>query len=57
MKTQYRCPQCNSLMNLVKENAFLDRQCFRCKKSYPKHDVKINIRKDIIFENIKINLI
>ena len=57
LKNMYRCPQCNTLMNLVKENAFLDRQCFRCKKSNPKHDVKINIRKDTIFENIKINLI
>ena len=53
----FKCPICNCNMNKVKEITFLDRECFRCKKSNPTHDIKINLRKNSIFEEIKMNLI
>ena len=53
----FKCPICNCNMNKVKEITFLDRECFRCKKSNPSHDIKINLRKNSIFEEIKMNLI
>lgn len=55
--TNYRCPYCNNIMNLVSENTFLDKFCFRCCKRSPKHDVKYSIRKTTFLENIRINMI
>lgn len=46
MKSSHPCPNCISLMNIVKEIPFLDKICYRCKKSTTKHDTKINIRKN-----------
>ena len=28
MKSTYRCPICNNVMNLVKEKTFFDKECF-----------------------------
>ena len=57
MLTKYKCPFCYSYMNITNENTFLDRICFRCKRTNPKHDTKVSIRKNSIFEDIKIDLI
>ena len=44
-------------MKETNDKGFADNKCFRCKKNVPKHDIKYSIRKESIFENIKINLI
>ena len=38
-------------------NSFIDRICFRCRKKNPYHDIKINIRKDSVFENVRMSLV
>ena len=43
-------------MNLVKHIASLDNIIWRCQKRNPKHDSKINIRADSIFENLQIKI-
>lgn len=44
-------------MKEINNKGFVDDKCFRFKKNVPKHDTKYSIRKESIFENIKINLI
>ena len=44
-------------MKINKDKSFIDKICFRCKKTNPKHDKKISIRKDSFIENIRIELI
>ena len=41
-------------MILQKNKQYLDRFCFRCRSKAPPHDVKVNIRKNSIFSDIKI---
>ena len=48
---------CNEKMTLINNNSFLDKKCFRCRNTYPKHDVKIPIRKDTFLEEIRMSLI
>jgi hypothetical protein len=48
---------CNEKMTLINNNSFLDKKCFRCRNTNPKHDVKIPIRKDIFLEEIRMSLI
>ena len=52
-----RCPFCNDKMILTNNNSYLDKICFRFRKSTPKHEIKIPIRKGSFLENIPINLI
>ena len=35
----------------------LYKKCFRCIKTFPKHNVKFSIRKNLILEKIKINVL
>ena len=57
LKNQIRCPICTEIMKINKDKSFIDKICFRCKKTNPKHDKKIFIRKDSFIENIRIELI
>ena len=43
-------------MKLEKNTQYMDNYCWRCRSKNPQHDIKYNIRKNIIFENIKIPL-
>ena len=46
--------KCNKIMKLSKiKNRIDGKICYRCNKKTNKHDNKINIIKDSIFENIK----
>ena len=57
LKNQITCPICNETMKINKDKSFIDKICFGCKKTNPKHDKKISIRKDSFIENIRIELI
>ena len=35
----FTCPAFNEIIHIVKENAFLDKVCFRCLKKSSKHDI------------------
>ena len=43
-------------MKLEKNLQYIDDYFFRCRSNSPKHDMKINFRKNSIFENIKLNI-
>lgn len=53
------CSKCNIQMNLVYNNSFIDKVCFRCysRSSNNKHDVKTNIRLKAFLEEIKAGII
>lgn len=57
LKDSFKCPNCQCLMKEETNNSFIDKICFRCRKKNPYHDIKINIRKDSIFENVRMSLI
>ena len=46
LNNQIRRPICTEEMKLNKDKSFIDKICFRCKKTNPKHDKKISIRID-----------
>ena len=49
---------CLKSRNEISERkTFLDKICFRCIKTNPKHDIKMSIRKNTFLEDIRINLI
>ena len=54
-KTIY-CEKCGSNYKLSKDNQIIDKYVWRCRGNMPKHDIKINIRKNSILEGIHINL-
>lgn len=56
-KKIFKCPMFNNIINETNDKGFADGECFRCKKSFPKQDIKYSIQKSSIFENIKMNLI
>ena len=43
-------------MQLVKNEQYIDKYCWRCKSNAPKHDNKINIRTEFLFEGMRIPL-
>ena len=43
-------------MKLEKNSHYIDEYVFRCRSNVPKHDIKINIRKNSIFENMKMEI-
>ena len=47
-----RCPICLSVMNIVKDPNKTDKLIWRYQKHKPPHDIKINLRKDQIFEGL-----
>ena len=57
LKFQLRCPVCAEIMKITKDNAYIDKLCFRCKKNFPKHDEKKSIRSESFIENVRINLV
>ena len=51
------CSVCGNLMHLEENSSYIDKKIWRCRsKTLPSHDIKINIRKNSIFENLKISL-
>ena len=45
-----------SNMKLVENEQYIDKYCWRCKSNAPKHDNKINIRTESLFEGLRIPL-
>lgn len=39
-----------------KKSHYIDDYVFRCRSNVPKHDIKVNIRKNSIFENMKMEI-
>lgn len=56
-KRDNRSPVCNKIISIIKDKSFIDGICFRFCKVNPRHDIKYSIKKDSIFEKVKINLI
>ena len=53
LRNSVNCPKCNALMNLTDNINYKDGCIWRCvKKGNVKHDIKINIRYNSIFENV-----
>ena len=53
LRNSLQCPKYNTLMNLTDNVNYKDTCLCRCvKKGNVKHDIKINIRNNSIFENI-----
>ena len=50
------CSICGLNMKLEKNSQYIDEYVFRCRSKYPNHDIKINLRKNSIFENIKLDI-
>ena len=57
LHTQIRCSFCKEYMKIINDKSFLDNICFRCRKTNPKHDLKLSIRTGSFIENVRINLI
>lgn len=55
-KRDIKYPVCNKIMSINKDKSFIDGICFRCCKVNQKHVIKYSIRKNSIFENVKIKL-
>ena len=43
-------------MKLYNDNSYIDKKIWRCRGKNPIHDIKINIRINSIFEDIKVKL-
>ena len=43
-------------MQLVKNEHYIDKYCWRCKSNTQKHDNKINIRTESLFEGMRLPL-
>ena len=56
LENNYRCPKCYNYMKLTKDNSFIDKKVWRCTSSNPKHDVKINVRINSIYEGLQVKL-
>ena len=50
------CNIYNIYMTVEYNNNYLDKRIWRCRSKALKQDIKINIRSNSIYENIKINL-
>lgn len=50
LKNMQYCNICGNAMNMCKKGDAIDRLVWRCHKRNPSQDIKINIRKDSIFE-------
>ena len=57
LKDSFICSNCHNIMKIENNNSFLDKIMFRCRSKNPSHDIKINIRKDSIFENVRMSLV
>ena len=47
------CSKCNKKMKLEKNNIYLDKFCWHSRSPNPMHDIKLNLRKNSIYEEIK----
>ena len=54
LKQKVICSVCDKIMILQKKKQYLDWFCFRYRNKASPHDEKVNIRKKIIFSDIKI---
>lgn len=52
----YICPTCGKNMRLASDKASIDNKVWRCRSKNPKHDVKISIPVNSIFEGVKVKL-
>lgn len=47
------CDKCNKIMKLEKNSIYLDKFCWCCRSQNPLQDIKIILRKNNIYEEIK----
>ena len=56
LQKEFQCAKCGKIMVMVNDNSTIDKKIFRCRGNNPKHDIKINIRKNSIYEEFQIPL-
>ena len=56
LQKEFKCDKCGKTMVMVNDNSAIDKKIFRCRGNNPKHDIKINIRKNSIYEEFQIPL-
>ena len=56
LQKEFKCDKCGKTMVMVNDNSTIDKKIFRCRGNNPKHDIKINIRKNSIYEEFQIPL-
>lgn len=56
IKKRKICEKCSKEMVLEKNTIYIDHYCWRCRSNAPKHDIRVNIRNDSKFENIRVPL-
>ena len=56
LQKEFQCEKCGKIMVMVNDNSTTDKKIFRCRGNNPKHDSKINIRKNSIYEGFQIPL-
>ena len=56
LRSNIVCPKCGNVMNMISNNASIDKLVWRCHKRQPSHDIKINIREGSIFEGFQIKI-
>ena len=56
LKNSFNCTVCGKICKLVKESQTIDKFIWSCRGSNPSHDIKINIRKNSILENMNHNI-
>ena len=54
LKKKFNCTVCGKIMTLQKNKQYIERFCFRCRSKAPVHDIKVNLRNNSIFDEIKI---
>ena len=54
LQKEFRCPECEEFMKMEYNKQYIDNYCFRCRSKSPIHDIKVNIRNNSIFSDIKI---
>ena len=56
LKNSFNCSIYGKIYKFVKENQTIDKYIWRCRGSYPSNDIKINIRRNSILENMHLNI-
>ena len=54
LQKEFKCPECEEFMKMEYNKQYIDNYCFRCRSKSPIHDIKVNIRNNSIFSDIKI---
>ena len=55
IKKRIICEKCSKEMFLEKNTVYMDNYCWRCLSNSPKHDIRVNLRNNSTFENIRVH--